>query len=78
MADFSSAHQKYLARGQAGFLLGDGRLTYGRENLVEGYYNAHLWRGFYISPNMQYIVHSGYNNDRGPVVVGAVRLHLEL
>ena len=74
----SSAHQKYLALGGLGFLLGDGRLTYGRENIVETYYNAHLWRGIYISPNMQYIVNPGYNRDRGPVVVGAIRLHLEL
>jgi hypothetical protein len=74
----SSAHQKYLALGGLGFLLGDGRLTYARENILEGYYNAHLWRGLYLSPNLQYIVHPGYNQDRGPVLVGGVRLHLEL
>lgn len=73
----SKAHQNYLALGGQGFLLGDGRLTYGRENIVEGYYTAHLWRGIYISPDMQYIVNPGYNRDRGPVLVGAVRLHLE-
>jgi hypothetical protein len=32
-----------------GFLLGDGRLTYGRENIVETYYTMHVWRGFYPS-----------------------------
>jgi high affinity Mn2+ porin len=74
----SKAHQQYLALGGLGFLLGDGRLTYGRENIVEGYYNAHLWRGTYLSPNLQYIVHPGYNRDRGPVLVGGLRLHLEL
>jgi high affinity Mn2+ porin len=40
-------HQNYLHYGGQGFLLGDGGLTYGRENIVEWYYNAHLWRGFY-------------------------------
>jgi hypothetical protein len=74
----SKAHQQYLALGGLGFLLGDGRLTYGRENILEGYYNAHLWRGIYLSPNLQYIVHPGYNRDRGPVLVGGLRLHLEL
>ncbi len=38
-------HQEYLADGGLGFLLGDGRLNYGRENIVETYYTAHLWRG---------------------------------
>jgi hypothetical protein len=74
----SRAHQSYLALGGQGFLLGDGRLTYARENILEGYYNAHLWRGLYVSPNLQFIVHPGYNQDRGPVLVGSVRLHLEL
>jgi high affinity Mn2+ porin len=73
----SRAHQQYLALGGVGFLLGDGRLNYARENIVEGYYNAHLWRGIYLSPNLQYIVHPGYNKDRGPVLVGGLRLHLE-
>jgi high affinity Mn2+ porin len=74
----SRDHQLYLALGGLGFLLGDGRLTYGRENIVESYYNAHLWRGLYLSPNLQFISHPGYNKDRGPVVVPGLRLHLEL
>lgn len=41
----SRLHQLYLALGGNGFLLGDGRLTYGREDILETYYNAHLWRG---------------------------------
>jgi high affinity Mn2+ porin len=74
----SRAHQTYLALGGQGFLLGDGRLTYAREDIIEGYYNAHLWRGLYFSPNLQFIVHPGYNQDRGPVLIGGLRLHLEL
>ena len=31
----SADHQKYLALGGLGFLLGDGALNYGRENIVE-------------------------------------------
>lgn len=74
----SKAHQQYLALGGQGFLLGDGRLTYAREDILEGYYTAHLWRGVYLSPNLHFIVHPGYNKDRGPVLVGGLRLHLEL
>jgi high affinity Mn2+ porin len=74
----SRLHQLYLALGGNGFLLGDGRLTYGREDIVETYYTAHLWRGMYVSPDLQWAAHPGYNKDRGPVVVPGLRLHLEL
>lgn len=70
-------HQRYLADGGLGFLLGDGALNYGRENIVETYYTAHLWRGIYIAPGLQHIVNPGYNRDRGPVLVPSFRLHVE-
>jgi carbohydrate-selective porin OprB len=73
----SRDHQQYLALGGLGFLLGDGRLTYGRENIVETYYTMHVWRGFYPAVGFQYVDHPGYNRDRGPVVVPTLRLHLE-
>jgi hypothetical protein len=70
-------HQVYLADGGSGFLLGDGRLTYGRENIVESYYTLHVWRGIYLAPGLQYVVNPGYNRDRGPVVVPTFRAHVE-
>ncbi len=70
-------HQEYLALGGRGFLLGDGGLNYGRENIVESYYTAHVWRGIYIAPGVQHINNAGYNRDRGPVVVPTLRLHVE-
>ena len=73
----SAYHQQYLALGGNGFLLGDGRLSYGRENIVETYYNAHLWRGVYAAVNLQHINNPGYNQARGPVLVPGMRLHLE-
>jgi hypothetical protein len=73
----SRNHQSYLALGGRGFLLGDGRLRYGRENIVETYYNIHFWRGIFISPNLQFIDNPGYNRDRGPVLVPGMRLHVD-
>ena len=70
-------HQIYLADGGLGFLLGDGKLNYGRENIVESYYTAHVWRGIYVAPGVQHINNPGYNRDRGPVVVPTLRLHVE-
>lgn len=74
----SGDHQEYLRLGGLGFLLGDGTLTYGRENIFEGYYNAHFWRGIYGALDLQRVSNPGYNRDRGPVLVPAVRLHIEL
>lgn len=70
-------HQNYLAAGGLGFLLGDGGLSYGRENIVETYYTVHVWRGIYLAPGVQHIVNPGYNRDRGPVTVPSFRAHVE-
>ena len=58
-------------------LLGDGKLNYGRENIIESYYNLHAWRGLYYALNLQFIEHPGYNKDRGPVLVESVRMHVD-
>jgi len=73
----SSEHREYLALGGLGFLLGDGSLTYGRENIFESYYTAHFWRGVFGAMDVQHINHPGYNQDRGPVWVPAIRLHMD-
>jgi high affinity Mn2+ porin len=70
-------HQEYLRLGGLGFLLGDGNLNYGRENIVEAYYNVHVWRGFFTAFDLQHINNPGYNRDRGPVLAPGLRFHLE-
>ena len=54
-----SDHQEYLKLGGLGFLLGDGKLNYAREDIVEGYYNVHAWRGVFYALDAQYIDASG-------------------
>ena len=70
-------HQAYLGFGGLGFLLGDGKLNYDRENIIESYYNLHAWRGVYYALDLQFIDHPGYNKDRGPVLVESVRMHVD-
>ena len=72
-----AAHQEYLSLGGLGFLLGDGGLTYGPEKIFEGFYTAHLWRGFFASFDIQHINNPGYNQARGPVTVPGLRFHTE-
>ena len=70
-------HQAYLSYGGLGFLLGDGKLNYGRENITESYYNMHAWKGVYYALDAQFIAHPGYNKDRGPILVESVRMHID-
>jgi hypothetical protein len=73
----SSVHAEYLRLGGLGFLLGDGTLTYGREEIWESYYTAHIWRGVFAAAQIQFITNPGYNQDRGPVWVPGLRLHVD-
>jgi hypothetical protein len=73
----SRDHQNYLALGGFGFLIGDGALTYGRENILETYYTARVWRGIYVAAGLQHVNNPAYNRDRGPVLIPSFRLHLE-
>ena len=70
------AHRDYLNAGGLGFLLGDGKLNYGPEQIAETYYRAQMGTYFQISPDLQYIRNPGYNRDRGPAVVLSLRVNL--
>jgi hypothetical protein len=74
----SGDHREYLALGGKGFLLGDGRLNYGKEKIFETFYTVHVWRGLFGAFDLQRVNNPGYNRDRGPVLVPALRLHLDL
>jgi high affinity Mn2+ porin len=74
----SSVHRAYLAAGGLGFFIGDGRLNYHPEQIIEGYYSVALSGANAVSFDVQRIVNPAYNGDRrGPVNVVGVRLHLE-
>jgi hypothetical protein len=70
-------HAQYLALGGLGFLLGDGALTYGPEEIVEAYYTVHMWRGLFATFDLQHVNNPGYNQARGPVIVPGLRLHVD-
>lgn len=71
----SKAHRAYLAAGGVGEFIGDGRLSYGLENIIEAYYSLKATRSTAITFDIQHIRNPAYNRDRGPVTVGSVRLH---
>lgn len=73
----SREHAQYLEAGGDGFLLGDGALRYGPEQIVEVYYNIAVIDHLSISPDLQFIRDPGYNRDRGPARFAGLRAHVQ-
>lgn len=73
----SDPHRRILAEGGNTFFLGDGRLTYRTENVLEAYYRVRVLPHADVSVDFQHIAHPGFNADRGPVSFLALRLHVE-
>jgi high affinity Mn2+ porin len=74
----SAVHKEYLAAGGLDFLIGDGRLNYAPEYVWESYYAARLFPGFFASFDVQRDTNLAYNQDRGPVTIYSIRLHIAL
>jgi hypothetical protein len=74
----SRDHREYLAAGGQGFFLGDGRLNYGLERILEAFYSFGVARGTWLTADFQHIENPGYNRDRGPARVFNLRAHFEL
>ncbi len=74
----SKPHREFLRAGGYGFIIGDGKLNYGKEFILETYYNAQLTHFFWLSFDYQFVKNPGYNKDRGPVHVFALRGHVHI
>lgn len=73
----STSHRQMLEAGALTFFLGDGRLNYRPEQIVEGYYLFKVTKGVDLTVDYQLIANPGYNADRGPASFWALRLHAE-
>ena len=72
----SVAHQRYLDVGGIGVLVGDGRLPHpAAEAIGEAYYMWKPLKPLAVTLDYQLVVNPGYNRDRGPANVFAVRVH---
>jgi len=78
VAGISGVHALYLARGGHDFLIGDGRLRYGPETVSESYYNARVLPWLFATIDLQRVTNPAFNQDRGPVWIPSLRLHVEL
>lgn len=73
----SASHRGVLQAGGQTFFLGDGRLRYRPEQVLEAYYSVGLLPGVALTLDYQRISNPGYNADRGPASFVALRLHVE-
>ncbi len=74
----SSSQITYLQQGGMAPFIGDGALSYKKEQIVETFYSAKVYKDFFISVNYQHIANPAYNSARGPVNFFGLRAHLEI
>ncbi len=73
----SAANRDFLAAGGIGLLIGDGRLNYRPEQILETYYAYSLNKNVTLTADYQLVINPAYNADRGPVSIFSGRLHGE-
>jgi high affinity Mn2+ porin len=73
----SNPHREFLAAGGLGLIIGDAKLNYREEKLLETYYAYKIDKWTTLTFDYQFFVDPAHNADRGPVSVFATRLHAE-
>ena len=73
----SDVYRRYLAAGGLGYFIGDGRLNYADEQIIEAYYSIGLRHDLWATLDYQYLRNPAYNADRGPASFAGMRLHWE-
>jgi high affinity Mn2+ porin len=71
----SAISRQYFAAGGMGILIGDGKLNYRPEMVIEAYYAFSPVKWAALTFDYQFIANPGYNADRGPVSIFSGRLH---
>lgn len=73
----SRDHRDFIAAGGLGVLVGDGRLNYRKERILEAYYAYAINKQLTMTADYQFVANPAYNADRGPVSIFSARLHGE-
>lgn len=73
----SQDHRDFLAIGGLGILIGDGRINYRPERVLETYYALNVREGVTFTFDYQFLTNPADNADRGPISVFSGRVHAE-
>ncbi len=66
--------RRFIEAGGIDFIIGDGRLNYRPERVIEVYYDARVAGGTNVAANVQLVNNPGHNADRGPIVFLGLRV----
>ncbi len=61
-----------LRAGGSGFIIGDDRLNYETEKILETYYKLAMTTSLFLTLDYLHVEAPAYNRDRGPVNIGGV------
>jgi high affinity Mn2+ porin len=75
--EISKAHRNFFAAGGLGILIGDGRLDYAPEGIIESYYALRIVKAVVLTVDYQFVANPAYDRDRGPVHIFAARFHTQ-
>jgi hypothetical protein len=73
----SKEHIQYLNLGGIDGFIGDGRIKYRPEQVVDIYYSYNVWNEVWVTADYQYIANPAYNADRGPVDIYGAKIHVQ-
>ncbi len=74
----SAEFEQYLNLGGLGIVVGDGRLPHpGAEQIIETYYSVGVLAWAHVTLDYQWVKNPGYDTDRGPASIYAVRVHAQ-
>ncbi len=74
----ASSQVSYLQQGGIAPFIGDGALSYKKEQILETFYSAQVYKDLFISGDYQRIANPAYNSARGPVNFFGLRAHIEM
>ncbi len=73
----SASHVQYLAMGGIDGFIGDGKIHYAPEQVLDTFYSYNVWNEIWLTGDYQFIANPAYNTDRGPVNIFSARIHVE-
>lgn len=73
----SNQHVAYLNMGGVDGFIGDGKINYRPEQVVDIYYQWHAISSTWVTLDYQHLANPAFNADRGPVDIYSARIHFE-
>ncbi len=73
----STQHVAYLNMGGIDGFIGDGKINYQPEQVVDLYYQCHVLSSTWVTLDYQHLANPAYNADRGPLDIYNARIHFE-